>query len=53
MTVHEMIEELLDRGNLTKWESSFLISLSDKVDRGHILSGYEQEKLREIHDERV
>lgn len=49
----KMVEEVLDSGNLTKWEESFLMSLSDKLDRETPLSEREAEKLQEIYDERM
>lgn len=48
-----MVEELLDLGNLTKWEMGFVESLSEKLDKGLRLSEREQEKLEEIHKARV
>lgn len=48
-----LVDELLNLGNLTRWEESFLVSLSDKVDRNIPLSEYEEDKLEEIFKERA
>lgn len=54
MTIREKIDELLDLGNLTKWEANFLENLSDKVDRAERpLTEGELEKLEEIYRERT
>ena len=45
----EKIEECLNNGALTRWEESFLTSISDKVERGYGLSDREQEILQQIH----
>lgn len=48
-----MVEELFDLGNLSRWEDSFLVSVSDKLDRDIPLSEREEEKVREIYREKV
>lgn len=51
MSHQEMVEELLDLGNLTKWEENFLASLAEKLtDADYRLSEREAEKLEEIYD---
>lgn len=45
----DMIDELLDSGNLSKWEMGFIEWLSEKMDNGKDLSDNELEKLKEIH----
>lgn len=51
--VRDLIDELLDTGNLTMWEQSFIEYLSEKMDSGKDLSDNELEKLREIHNQRM
>lgn len=53
MSPNEMVEELMDLGNLTKWEASFLISVGNKLEWGEDLTETELEKLTEIYRERV
>lgn len=44
-----VIEECLDNGTLTKWESSFITSISDQLERGHDLSDRQVDILEGIH----
>jgi hypothetical protein len=46
----EKVEACADHGTLTKWESSFLVNLTDQLDRGRPLSDRQQEILTEIHE---
>lgn len=46
----EKVESCMDNGSISKWESSFLVGLTDKLDRGMIPSDREQEIVQEIHD---
>lgn len=46
----EKVEAAMDNGAISKWESSFLVSMTDKLDRGQILSGPEQDRIEEIHE---
>ncbi len=48
-----MVDDLMDRGNLTKWEQGFLYGLADKFDHSTRLSAREREKLEQIYDERA
>lgn len=46
----EKVEACVDHGSLTKWEESFLVNLTDQLDRGRTISERQQELLSEIHD---
>lgn len=46
--LREQIEELMDVGNLTRWETSFLIDMAARIDGGRPLSEGQMEKLQQI-----
>lgn len=51
--LREQIDTLLDTGNLTKWEYSFLTEMGDRIDRGYRLTDDQEEKIQEIVDTRL
>lgn len=47
----EMVEEILNEGrHVTKWEHSFLESLSDRLTQGRGLSEREEEIVVKVHE---
>lgn len=46
----EKVEACMDNGTLTAWESSFLVNLTDRLDRGQMVTVDQQTILDQIHD---
>lgn len=53
MTPEDMIEELANLGNLTRWEASFIVDIGNKLEWGRDLTETELKKLEEIYHERT
>lgn len=52
-TLRKQIDELLDMGNLSRWETSLLISVGSQLDRGWGLTEKQTSMLKELIEKKL